>query len=69
MPSSFAVAQLLRGLAVDARRAGGRLLEPGEDAQDRRLAAARRAEQGEERALLGVQVRVLQRHDALAARA
>ena len=53
------LAQLRRRLAVDADRAAGRRLEAGEDAQDRRLAAARRAEQREERALVGVQVRVL----------
>ena len=46
----------------------GRLLEAREDPQDRGLAAARRAEQREERALVGVQVGVLQGGDAAAAR-
>ena len=35
--------------AVDQRRARGRRLQPGEDPQDRRLAAARRPEQRQER--------------------
>ena len=39
---------------VDLDRAGGRGLEPGEDAQQRRLAAARRADDHEELARLDV---------------
>jgi hypothetical protein len=59
------LAQLGGALAVDPGGARGGVFEPGEDAQDGGLSATRRPEQGEERALVGVQVGVLQRHHTL----
>jgi hypothetical protein len=52
-----------RGLAVDQGAAGGRLLQVGQDAQDRRLAAARRAQQGDEGAVGGGQADVVEGGD------
>ena len=48
--------RLDRRLAIDQCVARGRRLEPGDDAQKRRLAAARRADDADERALLDVEV-------------
>ena len=50
-------------LAADDDAAGGRLLEAGDHAQHRRLAAARRPEEGDELAALDVEVEVL--HDGV----
>src|SRR6185369_6504397 len=50
--------QRLDGLAVEADRAGGRRLEAGEQHQGRRLARARRAEQGQELAGFDLQVQL-----------
>jgi hypothetical protein len=44
-------------------RAGGRLLEPGDHPQRRRLAATRRAEQREELATLDLERQVVDRHE------
>ena len=48
-------------LAADDDRAGGRLLEAGDHAQHRRLAAARRSEEGDELAGADIEVEIL--HD------
>ena len=48
--------------AVEQHLAGGRLVEAGDDAQQRALAAARRAEDGDEVVLGDVEVGRLQRH-------
>jgi hypothetical protein len=50
-------------LAMDVRLTGRRLLQVGEDAQDRRLAAAGRPQQRDERPLRGVQVDAVQGRD------
>ena len=50
--------RLTTSLAVDADRAGGRGLEAGDHAQRRGLAAAGGAEEGDELALLDVEVEV-----------
>jgi hypothetical protein len=53
--------------AVEEALAGGDALEPGDHAQQRRLAAARRAEQRGERALVDREADVVdRRHDAVA---
>ena len=46
----------LDAAAVEQHLAGGRLVEPGDDAQQRALAAARRAEDGDEVVLGDLQV-------------
>src|SRR5262245_5127617 len=54
--------------AVPGDRAARRFAQPGDDAQRRRLAAARRAEQGEEFALPYVEVETVERVDAVGKR-
>ena len=56
MPSWWSRWMLPGGPAVDQRGARRRLLQPGQDAQDRRLAAAGRAEQRQERVRRRAQV-------------
>ena len=55
-------------LAVEQHLAVGRLVEPGDDAQQGRLAAAGRTEDGDEVVFLHVEVDRQQRLRALAAR-
>ena len=50
-------------LAVDQHAAGGRVLQPGDDAQQRRLAAAGRADEDDELAVLHLEVDALQHLD------
>ncbi len=61
--ADIALVRLQRALvlAVDDERAAGRRFEAGDHAQDGRLAAARRSEEGDEFALLDVHVEVLER--------
>lgn len=58
-----ALAGLLGRQAVDGDRAGCRLFEIGDDPQERRLAAAGRADEGDEIALLDGEVHAGQRRD------
>src|SRR6476469_4229019 len=53
--------RLTGGLAVYERRSRGRLDQVADDSQERRLAAARRSDQGDELALFDLQVDRLQR--------
>ena len=50
-------------MPLTVMRARGRLLEIGDDAQERRLAAARRADERDELALLDVEIDVGERDD------
>ena len=50
-------------VAVDQHAARGRILQPGDDAQQRRLAAAGRADEDDELAVLHLEVDALQHLD------
>ena len=69
MPEPSGAAQHRRRRAVDGDLAARRLLEVGEDPQDRRLAAARRSEQGDELAACCRELEVVDGHDRAAAEA
>ncbi len=54
-------------LLADDDRAGGRLIEPGDEVQERRLARARRAHERQKLGLVHVEIQILQDLDLLAA--
>ena len=66
-PVVVVAAGLPRGLAVDGRAAARRLDQVADDAQQRRLAAAGRADQRDELARLDLEIDVLERDGAAAA--
>ena len=57
--TAFVRGKVLYGDAVDEDRAGGSVLEPGEHHETRRLAGSRGTEQGQEFALVDLEVQIL----------